>query len=304
MSPVIQAEGLYKYYHGKAVVAGIAFAVQPGECFGILGPNGAGKTTTLRMITGLTPVDAGRLEVFGLPMSPEQRAVTQRLGVVPQDDSLDPDLTVFENLLVYGRYFGLSEKLIRQRIPELLAFAQLQDRRTATVRALSGGMKRRLVLARSLVADPELVVLDEPTTGLDPQARHLIWERLLSLRRKGITLLLTTHYMEEAARLCDRILVMDEGRILDLDTPEELVIKHVESSVVEIRLCCGGNPDPEEMRHLPARLESVGSSLYCYTEDPPALLAFLQHRHDLTVTARPTNLEDVFLRLTGRDLRD
>ncbi|MBF0153165.1 MAG: ATP-binding cassette domain-containing protein [Magnetococcales bacterium] len=303
MSSIVIAENLSKSYDGEPVVDRISFQVHAGECFGILGPNGAGKTTTLRMLIGLTPLDGGRLEMFGLPMHPEQKAVSRRLGVVSQEDNLDDDLSVQENILVYGRYFGLGEKVIRSRLEGLLEFARLADRRQQQVRTLSGGMKRRLVLARSLVAEPELVILDEPTTGLDPQARHLIWQRLRSLKEKGVTLLLTTHYMEEAARLCDRLLVMNHGRILDLGPPRELIARHLEPEVVEIRSSVG-HPDPAPFRDLPVRLEIVGDVLYCYCADPSAVLATLRTLPTLTFLARPANLEDLFLKLTGHDLRE
>ncbi|MBF0589808.1 MAG: ATP-binding cassette domain-containing protein, partial [Magnetococcales bacterium] len=217
--PVVEAKNLTKRYADKSVVNGIDFQVMPGECFGILGPNGAGKTTTLRMLVGLTPKDGGTLEVFGLPMNPNQTETPSRLGVVAQDNSLDIDLTVRENLLVYGRYFGLSTAELKERVDPLLSFAQLGDRGDALVRELSGGMQRRLVIARSLIASPKLVILDEPTTGLDPQARHLIWQKLRRLKETGVTLVLTTHYMEEAAQLCDRLMVLDKGRILDQGSP-------------------------------------------------------------------------------------
>ncbi|MBF0427156.1 MAG: ATP-binding cassette domain-containing protein [Magnetococcales bacterium] len=303
VSSIVTAEGLYKQYDGVPVVDHISFAIEAGECFGILGPNGAGKTTTLRMLIGLTPADGGRLELFGQPMHPDQRLVSRRLGVVAQEDNLDDDLTVEENLLVYGRYFGLRSGVIRARLEELLTFARLTDRRRQQVRTLSGGMKRRLVLARCLVAEPELVILDEPTTGLDPQARHLIWQRLRTLKERGVTLLLTTHYMEEAARLCDRLLVMNHGRILDLGTPRDLITRHVEPQVVEIRGRLAP-PDPALLRDHAGSLELVGDTLYCYVRDTQAVLAILHAQPTLTFQTRPASLEDVFLKLTGHDLRE
>ncbi|MBF0624412.1 MAG: ATP-binding cassette domain-containing protein [Magnetococcales bacterium] len=302
-APLLRARNLVKRYQGRTVVDHISFTVQRGECFGLLGPNGAGKTTTLRMIVGLTPADGGELTLFGLPMHPEQRAARQRMGVVSQEDNLDTDLGVAENLRIYGRYFGLPGALIEERLERLLRFAQLSDRAGQAVGTLSGGMRRRLVLARSLVADPELVVLDEPTTGLDPQARHLIWQRLRTLRDDGVTLLLTTHYMDEAARLCDRLLVMDHGAILDLGTPRELIARHVEPEVVEIT-GQGDPPDPATLGNPDGRQERMGDTLYCYTRDAAPLMERLSRRPDLAVLMRPANLEDVFLKLTGRELRD
>ena len=303
-TPIIEASGLRKAYDGRTVVDGIDFQVPAGACFGILGPNGAGKSTTLRMIIGLTPVGGGTLRLFGLPMHPEQSAASRRMGVVPQEDNLDTDLTVRENLLVYSRYFGRSRAEIAALIPELLEFAQLTDRSDHPVRTLSGGMMRRLLIARALVGAPDLVVLDEPTTGLDPQARHLIWQRLRQLRERGVTLLLTTHYMEEAAQLCDHVLVMNHGRILDQDPPRTLIQRHVEPEVVEIRGGDASPPDPAAFRDLPGRMETVGDTLYFYTGDTCPVLQHLRKRKDLEYLLRPANLEDVFLKLTGRELRD
>ncbi|MEG3638661.1 ATP-binding cassette domain-containing protein [Magnetococcus sp. PR-3] len=302
MACVVRATDLTKQYQDTPVVNRINFEIRRGECFGILGPNGAGKSTTMRMLTGLSPVDGGELLVFDEPMTPECLSVRRRLGVVAQEDNLDDDLLVWENILVYGRYFQLPDSIIKPRIEALLKFARLEDRAQSAVRTLSGGMKRRLVIARALVAEPELVVLDEPTTGLDPQARHLIWQRLRQLREEGKTLLLTTHYMEEAAQLCDRLLILDSGNILDQGSPVELIDRHVEPDVVEVR-----SSIPlvlAELPQLPARLEQVGDTLFCYTDQPGAILEKLGNRHDLTLLARPANLEDVFLKLTGRELRD
>lgn len=302
-TPLILAQGLLKRYHGQVVVDQIDFAVRQGECFGILGPNGAGKTTTLRMIIGLTSKDAGELRLFGQRILVDDPHAHYRMGVVSQEDNLDDDLTVAENILVYGRYFGLATALLQQRIEELLAFMQLLERRDQAVRTLSGGMKRRLVIARALAASPELLILDEPTTGLDPQARHMIWQRLGALKSNGTTLLLTTHYMEEAFHLCDRLMIMDQGRILAMGSPVELIREHVEPEVVEIR----GINRPIQLaacQHLPGRLEMAGDALYCHTEDAAGILELLQGRRDLACLLRPANLEDVFLKLTGRELRD
>ena len=301
---VIVGRGLRKHYRDQVAVDGVDLTVPTGKCFGFLGPNGAGKTTTLRMLLGLTPMSAGSLTVFGLPVPARAREVRARVGVVPQGDNLDPDFSVAENLRVYASYFGLPRALVERRIEELLEFAALRDRRDAKTETLSGGMKRRLTIARALINDPEMVVLDEPTTGLDPQARHVIWSHLAELRARGTTLLLTTHYMEEAERLCDELVIMDHGRILDQGSPRELIGRHVEPEVIEIRLqrdaAVPALPGPE----AGCRIERMGTSMYCYTREPAPLLERLQGLVGLTFTHRPTGLEDVFLRLTGRELRD
>jgi lipooligosaccharide transport system ATP-binding protein len=301
--PIVVAQGLVKRYGDFAAVDNVSFRVAPGRCFGFLGPNGAGKTTTLRMILGIAPKDGGQLTVFGRSMPEQGRAVRARIGVVPQADNLDPDFTVEENLEVYASYFGIRGGSLQERIARLLEFAALTERRRSKTDTLSGGMKRRLTIARALINEPQLLVLDEPTTGLDPQARHLIWGRLTELRARGITLLLTTHYMEEAERLCDELVIMDYGRIQDGGSPRELIARHVEPDVIEIR---GGDGEAfarfAEARGC--RLERQGASLYCYTREPAALLGHLRQAHGLTFLHRPAGLEDVFLRLTGRELRD
>jgi lipooligosaccharide transport system ATP-binding protein len=300
---VVEAVELEKRYGPFTAVDRVSFSVAPGRCFGFLGPNGAGKTTTLRMILGVTPKDGGYLSVFGLPMPERGREVRARMGVVPQTDNLDPEFTVEENLTVYASYFGIPAAVARERIEELLAFATLSERRRARTDTLSGGMKRRLTIARALVNRPEMVMLDEPTTGLDPQARHVIWSRLAELRSRGTTLLLTTHYMEEAERLCDDLVIMDRGRILDQGSPRALIHRHVEPDVIEVR---GGETTAFAAFAEAAgcRLERVGTSLYCYTGEPAPLIARLQQDHGITFLHRPAGLEDVFLGLTGRDLRD
>jgi lipooligosaccharide transport system ATP-binding protein len=303
MTMVIEADGLIKQYGSFTAVDKASFQVNSACCFGLLGPNGAGKTTTLRMILGMTPMSAGRLDVFGLPISTHGRSIRARTGVVHQTDNLDPDFRVDENLEVHAAYFGLSSAQARRRIPALLEFAALTDRRHAKTDSLSGGMKRRLTIARALINQPELVVLDEPTTGLDPQARHVIWSRLAELKASGTTLLLTTHYMEEAERLCDQLVIMDRGLILDRGSPRELIQRHVEPEVIEIR---GGDSTGAAAladRHQ-CRIERQGNSLYCYGKETTALLDQLQRQPGLVYLHRPTGLEDVFLRLTGRDLRD
>lgn len=300
---VVSATGLIKRYGAFVAVDGVSFSIARGRCFGFLGPNGAGKTTTLRMILGIAPKDGGELSVFGLSMPEQGRAVRARIGVVPQADNLDPDFTVEENLAVYASYFGIGGAKARERIARLLELAALTERRTAKTDTLSGGMKRRLTIARALINDPDLLVLDEPTTGLDPQARHAIWSRLTELRVRGMTLLLTTHYMEEAERLCDELVIMDHGRIMDLGSPRDLVLRHVEPDVIEIR---GGDGDAFAAfaQRRGCRMERQGSSLYCYTHEPAALMDYLRQARGLTFLHRPAGLEDVFLRLTGRELRD
>ena len=302
-TPVISARGLVKQFSGERAVDGIAFQIDAGRCFGFVGPNGAGKTTTLRMTMGLTPPSGGTLSVFGLPVSEHAPAIRARVGIVPQADNLDPDFTVEENLYMYAAYFGLSRRQVGARIEELLEFLSLNDRRTAKTDTLSGGMRRRLTIARALVNDPELIVLDEPTTGLDPQARHVIWGRLSELKALGKTLLLTTHYMEEAERLCDELVIMDRGRILAQGSPRELIERHVEREVIELR----GGEGAVFLQLAEAsgcRLERLGSSVYCYSQQFAPLIESLRRRQDLKYIHRPAGLEDVFLRLTGRELRD
>jgi len=300
---VISSRGLTKRFASRLAVNGVDFDVYSGRCFGFVGPNGAGKTTTLRMAMGLTPLSGGTLSVFGLPVSEHASAIRARVGIVPQADNLDPDFTVEENLRVYASFFGLTRRQVTPRIESLLKFASLADRRRARTDTLSGGMQRRLTIARALINDPELVVLDEPTTGLDPQARHVIWERLTELKVRGKTLLLTTHYMEEAERLCDELLIMDAGRILDQGSPRQLIERHVEPEVIEVR-GGGGEALQQLAEGSGCRLEHMGTCLYCYTRQPAQLIAALKDAHGLTFLHRPTSLEDVFLRLTGRELRD
>lgn len=302
MEPVISARGLTKQFKDRVVVRGIDLTVRAGVCFGLLGPNGAGKTTTLRMLLGMSPVTAGSLEVFGLPIGPAGRAIRARIGVVPQADNLDPDFTVAENLRVYGRYFGIDSRILGTRIAELLEFVGLSDRADSRIGTLSGGMKRRLTIARALVNDPELVVLDEPTTGLDPQVRHMIWSRLRELRAAGKTLLLTTHYMEEAERLCDELVIMDNGVVLEQGAPAALIRKHVEPEVLEVH--GDGGAVTQALTGAKGRLEAVADSHYFYTRFGRAAVKRLEALPAITFLHRPANLEDVFLKLTGRDLRD
>ena len=302
-SPLI-VSALQKSYNGKRVVDGLNLELIRGECFGLLGPNGAGKTTTLRCCLGLTLPDSGSITLVGLPVPQQAREARASIGVVPQFDNLDPDFTAAENLLVYGRYFGLSDADIRPKIPELLEFAGLAGKENANIRTLSGGMKRRLTLARALVNDPDLLVLDEPTTGLDPQARHLIWERLKRLLSQGKTILLTTHFMDEAERLCQRLAIMDAGRMMTIGPPRDLIRDNIEAQVVEVY---GEDAPAWAQREAPAfaqRVEVSGETAFCYVGDAAALLQHLATRPALRTLHRPANLEDVFLKLTGRDLRD
>jgi lipooligosaccharide transport system ATP-binding protein len=297
----LSARALRKSYGALEVVSGVDLAVAPGECFGLLGPNGAGKTTTLKLCLGLIEPDGGEIRLLGEPVPQRAREARARVGVVPQFDNLDPDFSVEENLLVYGRYFGMELTQIAARIPGLLEFAGLAGRSDAKIMTLSGGMKRRLTLARALVNDPQLVFMDEPTTGLDPQARHLIWERLRRLTHEGKTLLLTTHFMEEAERLCHRVAIMDRGRIIAEGSPRELIAQHIEPQVLEVH-GPGYESWMERARTLAPRVERVGDTVYCYGEQIEPLLKTLSG--DLSYLHRPASLEDVFLKLTGRDLRD
>jgi lipooligosaccharide transport system ATP-binding protein len=306
MSPatVARIAGLRKSYGGREVVAGVDLELRAGECFGLLGPNGAGKTTTLKLCLGLTEPDAGGIDLFGFELPRQAREARQRVGVVPQIDSLDPDFTVSENLLVFGRYFGLSDAQVRARIPDLLEFANLAGRGDAKIQALSGGMKRRLTLARALVNDPDLILLDEPTTGLDPQARHVIWDRLKQLTAQGKTLLLTTHFMEEAERLCGRLSVLDHGRVIATGEPRALIAAHIEPQVVEVY---GDGVDAWAASHAAAnseRCERTGETVFCYAHDAAPLVESLAGWPGLRHLHRPANLEDLFLKLTGREMRD
>lgn len=303
-SAAITTHGLSKSYGGANVVDGLDLTIERGECFGLLGPNGAGKTTTLRLMLGQTPPTGGAIQVFGQPIPAATRAMHQCTGIVPQTDNLDPDFTVAENLLTYGSYFGIPAREIRERLPELLSFAGLSERADASIESLSGGMRRRLTLARALINQPDLLVLDEPTTGLDPQARQYIWSRLHHLQAAGQTLLLTTHYMEEAERLCDRAAIIDDGRLVACDSPRGLIEHFIEPHVVELRGELA-NSWRHTQPHLPTRREEdVGETVLLYTSNRDNLLACLEARFGGGHIYRPANLEDVFLRLTGRELRD
>jgi lipooligosaccharide transport system ATP-binding protein len=299
----LEVRGLRKSFGAQEVVCGVDLDVAPGECFGLLGPNGAGKTTTLRLCLGLSDPDAGTIRLLDHEVPAHAREARTRIGVVPQFDSLDPDFSVAENLVVYGRYFGLKDREVAPRIPGLLEFAGLAGRAGAKIQTLSGGMKRRLTLARALVNEPRMLFMDEPTTGLDPQARHLIWERLRRLAQDGRTLVLTTHFMEEAERLCDRVAIMDRGRIIVQGSPRELIARHIEPQVVEVH-----GPGLEawlaQARPLVQRTELAGDTVFCYAANVDPLIAGLHGRPELAYLHRPANLEDLFLKLTGRDLRD
>jgi lipooligosaccharide transport system ATP-binding protein len=305
----LEIKGLVKRFgtgtEAKEVVRGLDLTLQRGECFALLGPNGAGKTTTLRCALGLAAASAGSIRLCGLPVPEQAREARARVGVVPQMDSLDPDFTCAENLIVFAGYFGIRESEIRPRVPELLAFAGLEGKETARIQSLSGGMKRRLTLARALVNRPELLVLDEPTTGLDPQARHLIWERLRRLTAEGTTILLTTHFMDEAERLCSRLLVLDHGRKIAEGAPRELIAQYLEPDVVEAY----GNgalalAEDASLRALAGRVEVSGETVFFYTQDAQPLLQALAAHPQLRTLHRPANLEDLFLKLTGRQIRE
>lgn len=301
---VVSARQLRKVYDGQAVVDGLDLNIARGQCFGLLGPNGAGKTTTLRMLLGLTPPDGGELEVLGYEIPRQARQMHARMGLVPQADNLDPDFSVSQNLRTYARYFGIAKAEFEVRLPQLLTFASLEHKADAGIGTLSGGMQRRLTMARALVNDPELVVLDEPTTGLDPQGRQLIWRRLRELLAQGKSLILTTHYMDEAERLCDRIAIMDNGRVLVEESPAELIRQHIEPQVVEVY---GQGVEQWGVNHgraLAQRLEQVGETLFCYAADEQPVLESLHQFPQLQFIHRRANLEDVFLKLTGKELRD
>jgi lipooligosaccharide transport system ATP-binding protein len=306
--PAVRARRLRKSYGDRVAVAEIDFEVPPGTCFGFLGPNGAGKTTTMKMIYGLATIDGGELEVLGMDAARERRRIKSRIGVVPQETNLDGDLTVRENLTMQARYFGIDPAEAEPRADELLDFALLAERGDDRVHALSGGMKRRLLVSRALMNDPELVVLDEPTTGLDPQARLAVWRSLERLRRRGVTVLLTTHYMEEAERLCDRLLIMDEGRIVVEGDPATLVRLHAGREALELDLGegCDAAQLLASLGQRAGEHELHDGSLTLFAEDAEALLRSLDHDRFPTESAivRRATLEDVFLRLTGRSLRE
>jgi lipooligosaccharide transport system ATP-binding protein len=305
---LVRARGLTKRFGDFTAVDGINFDLFRGEAFGFLGPNGAGKSSTMRMLGCVSPPTAGELTILGGDPVRDGAQIRARLGVVPQEDTLDSELSVRENLLVYGRYFGLSRKLINERTDQLLDFVQLTERAGDQVDPLSGGMKRRLTIARSLINDPDILILDEPTTGLDPQARHVVWDRLFSLKQRGVTLILTTHYMDEAEQLCDRLVVMDHGKIAAEGTPRELIAQYSTAEVLELRFAPGTQEVAvEKIKDLsPERLEVTADRLLLYAADGDEFLARVHQAgiEPLTELVRRSTLEDVFLHLTGRTLID
>ena len=303
-APLFECQHLVKRYGNATVVDDLSFQLQAGECLGVIGPNGAGKTTTLRMCLGLSEPDAGSIQAFGLSMPRDALAIKSRLGVVSQFDTLDPDFTCAENLRVFGTYFGMSRSAIEARVPELLEFAALTNKADAKPGQLSGGMKRRLSLARALINDPDILLLDEPTTGLDPQARHLMWERLQQLLQQGKSILLTTHFMDEAERLCNRLLLLDHGKKIAEGTPRDLISQHLEPDVVEVY-----GQDALALVHSPLvelaqRTETSGETVFFYTADATPLLHALNTYPGLRTLHRPANLEDLFLKMTGRQIRE
>ena len=303
--PLIHARGLTKTYGDFVAVDGIDFDVAKGESFGFLGPNGAGKSTTMRIIGATSIRTSGTLTILGKDPEVNGPQIRAHLGVVPQQDNLDVELTVSENIFIYGRYFGLSSSFINKKIPELLEFAQLEEKKDTKVQALSGGMKRRLTIARSLVSEPDILMLDEPTTGLDPQARHILWDRLFRLKEQGVTLLITTHYMDEAEQLCDRLIVMDKGKIMAENSPAQLIKDYSTKEVLEVRFGSDRNREMVEILHpLAERIEVLPDRILLYAEDGEKLLEQISAKgiHPNTSLVRRSSLEDVFLRLTGRSL--
>jgi lipooligosaccharide transport system ATP-binding protein len=302
MPTVISAENLTKRYGELIAVDGISLNVEQGERFGFLGPNGAGKTSTIKMIQCVSPKTSGKLEVLGMDVEFYPKEIKRILGVVPQENNLDPDFTVYENLMVYSRYFNIPKEEAKERIEGLLKFIQLEDKRDTIIEKLSGGMKRRLILARALLNEPKILILDEPTVGLDPQARHLIWDKLRSLKKEGITIILTTHYMEEASQLCDRLVIMDHGRILVEGRPEDLVREQISSNILEVKadqevLSC--------LQRIRQEFEVIGDTIHIFTDTPSDLMLALLNQCKLgQTTVRSATLEDVFLKLTGRALRE
>ena len=304
---LVRAEGLTKRFGSFTAVDGIDFEVRQGEAFGFLGPNGAGKSSTMRMVGCVSPITAGSLRMFGLDPTVEGSRIRARLGVVPQQDSLDEELTLRENLIVYARYFDIPRAAAARKAEELLEFAQLAERANDRVEPLSGGMKRRLTIARSLVNDPELLLLDEPTTGLDPQARHLVWDRLYRLKQRGVSLVLTTHYMDEAEQLCDRLVVMDGGHIVAEGSPQSLIERYSSREVVEMRMAPGENEAAaDRVADLAQRVEPLPDRVLLYTDDGDAAVAVILERglRPEGLLVRRSTLEDVFLKLTGRTLVD
>lgn len=300
--PVIVARGLVKKYKDTLAVDNITFSIEEGEMFGFLGPNGAGKTTTMRMIQCVSPVTSGSLEIFGMDAMSHPREIKSHLGVVPQENNLDMDFTVYENLVVFSRYFDIPRDEAERRATELLEFVHLEDKKDTMTESLSGGMKRRLILARALINRPRMLILDEPTVGLDPQARHMIWDKLRALKKQGVTVVLTSHYLDEVEKLCDRLVVMDYGKILVEGSPSQVIREYVGSGIVE------AEKDPELIRCLEmkeANYEVIGELVHIYTDNPKQIAEYLTMECSISkLSARPATLEDVFLKLTGRRLRE
>ena len=303
MEWVIEADALTKKFEDLTAVDHISFRIRLGECFGFLGPNGAGKTTAIRMIQCVSPVTSGKLEVLGMDVSKSPREIKALIGVCPQEDNLDPDFTAWKNLLIYARYFGIGKAQAEARANELLDFMALREKKDVEIEKLSGGMKRRLMIARALMNDPKLLVLDEPTTGLDPQARHLIWDKVRELKKRGVTVMITTHYMDEAQQLCDRLVIMEKGKILVEGQPMGLISQHVGSGVVEVLA-----PDDtldQWLKRGAWAYERAGDRVYLYTDDNRQVRELILREHpSANVIIRDATLEDVFLKLTGRGLRD
>lgn len=302
--PIVKSVKLSKLYNNKKVVNELDLAIDTGCFCGILGPNGAGKTTTLRMLVGHCPMDVGELSVLGLAMPENASLIRESVGVVPQMDNLDPDFTVEENLYVYGRFFGINSAVLKTRTKELLAFASLEEKAGCKISELSGGMRRRLTLARALINKPKILILDEPTTGLDPQARQAIWQKLRELKKQGLTLILTTHYMEEAERLCDRVIVMDHGEVMADAPPKQLIKGEIESHVLEVHAAPDDLVETLRLDKSIARFEKSGDICFFYGEKLNDALEVLEQRSYDDFLFRPANLEDVFIKLTGRDLRE
>ncbi|MDK2833284.1 MAG: lipooligosaccharide transport system ATP-binding protein [Methanolobus sp.] len=300
--PVIVARGLVKKYKDTLAVDNITFSIEEGEMFGFLGPNGAGKTTTMRMIQCVSPVTSGSLEIFGMDAMSHPREIKSHLGVVPQENNLDMDFTVYENLVVFSRYFDIPRDEAERRATELLEFVHLEDKKDTMTESLSGGMKRRLILARALINRPRMLILDEPTVGLDPQARHMIWDKLRALKKQGVTVVLTSHYLDEVEKLCDRLVVMDYGKILVEGSPSQVIREYVGSGIVE------AEKDPELIRCLEmkeANYEVIGELVHVYTDNPKQIAEYLTMECSISkLSARPATLEDVFLKMTGRRLRE
>jgi lipooligosaccharide transport system ATP-binding protein len=306
--PLVEARDLTKMFGGFTAVDSVDFSIALGESFGFLGPNGAGKTSTMRMIAAVSPITSGSLRVLDLDPESDGAEIRARIGVVPQEDNLDMELTVAENLYIYGRYFDLPKTVINERIAELLDFAQLTERRDSTVEYLSGGMKRRLTIARALINQPEMLLLDEPTTGLDPQARHVLWDRLYRLKQQGVTLIITTHYMDEAEQLCDRLVVMDQAEIVAEGSPLELIERHSTPEVVELRFPVGTEVVEDRFSELAERIEVLPDRVLLYTRSADATVRHADLRaldpEPETILVRRSSMEDVFLHLTGRTLVD